>query len=200
MTGNGDTKMPAETKPPDLPYAAQIQQLLARAEQGDTTVLPELQAVLDKHPEIWRACGDLAQYAEHVLLKQAAETNLLLEHSVRRYLVDLKSRLAGPDPSPLEKLLVDRVALDWATVHLAEARAAGTAPAIGPFNLKSEPWEKRVDGAHRRLLHSCKVLATVRRLLGLATPPFPILGRIGPEPASEADLGCPEKLLQRQSG
>ena len=101
-----------------------MQQLLVRANQGDITCLTELREILDNNPELWRKVGDLAQHAELTMLTIASERNLLIQESMQRKLAEMKENLAGPNPSPLERLLVDRIAISWLQVHQADLDAA----------------------------------------------------------------------------
>ena len=101
-----------------------MQQLLVRANQGDITCLTELREILDNNPELWRKVGDLAQHAELTMLTIASERNLLIQESMQRKLAEMKENLAGPNPSPLEHLLVDRIAISWLQVHHADLDAA----------------------------------------------------------------------------
>ena len=66
--------------------AEDVRLLLARAEQGDASVLAELRALLDANGEVWRRIGDLAGHAEIALIDLAAGTNLLLKESIARKL------------------------------------------------------------------------------------------------------------------
>src|SRR5262245_61500123 len=88
-----------------------IRDLLARAEKGDQTALPELRRLLQQHGSIRRRYADLGRLAEDNLIGFAAGDNLALAESLRLALAELKRDLAGESPSPAEKLLVERAAL-----------------------------------------------------------------------------------------
>jgi hypothetical protein len=143
--------------------AERLQQLVRRAEQGDQSVLPELRAVLDRDPGLWRFAGDLARLAEDSMIALAAGHNLLLKESLSRKVAELKAELAGPTPSLLDRLLAERVAICWLMASYSDtayAQAKGTpAPAI------EHAW-RRQDSAGKRYAEAIKLLATVRRLLG----------------------------------
>ena len=114
-------------RPTDPAWKAELHPLLARAHRGDATVLPELQTFLDAHPEVWRQCGDLARHAEESLLTLATGNDLFGKEAVRKKLAEIKAELGGAEPPPLEKLLVERIAVCWLAVYFAEADAAGGA-------------------------------------------------------------------------
>src|SRR6516164_1103310 len=109
-----------------------LQRLVERAEKGDASVLGELRVALDANPWVWERYGDLAQQSQAAWLRLVAGRNLLLLESARRKAEQLRAELAGPAPSPLERLLVERVVACWLQVHYADAAYAqlkGTNPA-----------------------------------------------------------------------
>jgi hypothetical protein len=73
----------------------------------------------------------------------------------------LRADLAGQDPSPLERLLADRIALCWLSLHDAEVRFAQAKDLTWK---QVRYWQDRIDAAHRRYLSGIKTLATVRKL------------------------------------
>lgn len=115
--------MPAKTtsKQPDVALLAEVEPMLNRAQAGDISVLPELRAWLDGHPEVWQRAGDLALHAQEKLLTLVAGQDLFAWESIRRKLEQIRIDLAPS--SPLEKLLADRIALCWLAVHFADLDA-----------------------------------------------------------------------------
>ena len=151
---------------------ADLAQLLKKAEAGDRSVLPQLRRVLDGDPDLWRGYGNLAAHAEASLAMLAAGPNLLLAESLRRKLAELKAELGGESPSPLEKLLAERISARWLQTAyfdglLAQAAGAGEA--------RLKVLRQQQDAAHRRHLASIKQLAVVRRLLRPAPSPLELL-------------------------
>jgi hypothetical protein len=138
--------------------------VLARAGAGDQAALPRLRALLDE-TGLWRQLGDLAAHAELTLIGHVSGTDLALKEMLARKLGALKAELGGPAPSPLERLLVDRVVIGWLTVYHADLEAAGTKdgdPRRANLALK------RQTQAELRYATAIKALATVRRLLPTA--------------------------------
>ena len=95
--------------------------LLQRAENGDRTALTQVRKILDLAPGIWEETGDIAGHAINSLVRVAASDNLLLKDSLERKLAALKDELAGQTPTPLERLLAERIAAYWLQVHFADA-------------------------------------------------------------------------------
>ena len=170
----------------------ELAQLLKRAEAGDRSVLPQLRRALDGDPDLWRGYGNLAAHAEASLAMLAAGPNLLLAESLRRKLAELKAELGGESPSPLEKLLAERISASWLQTAyfdglLAQAAGAGEA--------RLKVLRQMQDSAHRRHLASLKQLAVVRRLLRPAPSPLELLrapvGETSPAPAATRRAGLP---------
>jgi hypothetical protein len=76
----------------------------------------------------------------------------------------LAAELAGPTPSPVERVLADTAATCWFAFRMHEAQYAGNITADGMSLAHSEHAQRRMDRAHRRFLSTVKTLATVRRL------------------------------------
>src|SRR4051812_48843084 len=135
-------------------YTEEAQRLLLRAQGGDLACLPELRALLDQRRELWERAGDLAQHAELSMLRLVAGTNLLALEAVQRKLAELKAELAGPNPSPLERLLVDRVGVCWLQVHHLDLQAGSVAD--GGNTAQGFYLQRRLDSAHRRYLQAIR--------------------------------------------
>jgi hypothetical protein len=74
----------------------------------------------------------------------------------------LRADLAGVAPSPVERLLADRVALTWLHLHTAEALAVERE---GQLTLAQLDYHgRRCERLHRQFLAAAKALALVRRL------------------------------------
>jgi hypothetical protein len=169
---------------------ADLAQLLKKAEAGDRSVLPQLRRALDGDPDLWRGYGNLAAHAEASLAMLAAGPNLLLAESLRRKLAELKAELGGESPSPLEKLLAERITATWLQVAYFDALLA---QAGGAGDARLRALQRLQDAAHRRHLAGIKQLAVVRRLLRPAPSPLELLrapvGETSPAPAATRRAG-----------
>ena len=168
---------------PTAPDLDEIRAVLTRAGGGDQAALPRLRALLDE-TEMWRRLGDLAAHAELTWIRHVSGTDLALGEMLARKLGALKAELGGPAPSPLERLLVDRIAINWLIVGHADLEAAGTKdgdPRRADLALK------RQTQAELRYATAIKALAAIRRLLPTAASPT------GAGPAARpAEAGTPE--------
>ena len=146
----------------------EIGRLLERAQAGDASALPQLREWLDKRPDIWRRLGDLAGHARESLLALAAGDNLLARESMSRRMHELEAELAGMSPSPLERVLAQRMALCWAQTHLADVEALQNDRGATPLAAHAL---KRQESAARRFAQAVRSLATARRLLPAVEAP-----------------------------
>ncbi|MFO7905996.1 MAG: hypothetical protein R6U98_25275 [Pirellulaceae bacterium] len=91
----------------------------------------------------------------------AGRDNLAFREGLKRKLAALRAELEGPNPTPAEKLLVDRVVACWLQVQEADVRYAQS----GNSNPQQANYHlKRQDHAHRRFLSAMKTLAMVRKM------------------------------------
>ena len=86
--------------------------------------LPRLRELTEDTPELWDRFGDIAARAEAAWVELVAGDNPDARKAVARAVAMLKSDLAGPDPAPVERLLVDRVVACWLQAGYADAAAA----------------------------------------------------------------------------
>jgi hypothetical protein len=164
IAARGGVLVSQTPQPPTDPNHAheELARLLKRAEQGDYAVLPKLREALDSDARLWRHYGDLAAQAEASLILLAAGKNLLLTESLQRKLQALKEELGGESPSPLDRLLVERVTATWLQTAYFDGLLA---QAKGASEAQAKMLQQMQDAAHRRHLSAVKTLATVRKLL-----------------------------------
>ena len=156
--------MSKTTKNDDTSQAenGRILAIITRACEGDASVRPELKKLLDEMPDLVRCIGgDLAKLAETSLIGAIAGKNIAQSESLSRKMESLRNELAGAHPTPIERLLVERVAICWLHVYHADCKYA--TPGNVPLNL-GDYYQRQQDRAHRRYLQAIKMLATVRRL------------------------------------
>src|SRR5262245_9374414 len=93
--------------------------LVRRGIAGDRTVLPALRAFMDHTPAIWEHVQSLATQVERSWLRVIAGNDLVTQEILARQAALMKAHFAGPSPTPLEQLLVDRVVVCWLQVQQA---------------------------------------------------------------------------------
>lgn len=138
----------------------ELRKIMERAQKGDESTLPMLHEML-KAPSMLEAWGNLAKHAENALIHKFTAKDLAVREGLRKKLDALRAELAGPNPSPLERLLAERIAACWLHLHYLEtiyASKDSMSLELGNY------YQKSIDRAHRRYLSAIKTLVTVRKL------------------------------------
>ena len=86
-----------------------LEAILILARRGQKAILPQLRQVLNEHPELVSHYGSLTLQVQESWLQLIAGKNLLLVETMRRHLDEMRMELAGPNLSPLDCLLVERI-------------------------------------------------------------------------------------------
>jgi hypothetical protein len=156
--------VPNATKPADeaVPTEADLRKLVKRAQSGDASTLPVLRKMLENPALVDGLGGDLARQAELSFIQAAAGEDLAFQEALRRKMELLRAELAGSSPTPLERLLVERVVACWLQVQDADVRYAQGQK--GCTFEQGEYQQRRQDRAHKRYLSALKALALVRKL------------------------------------
>jgi hypothetical protein len=105
--------------------------------------------------------GDLARQAQLTLVDKFSANNLLIKESLPRKLEALRREIGGPSPTPLERLVVDRIVACWLHLHHLEhvyAQKDSMSLELGTY------YEKSIGQAQRRYLAAIRCLALIRRL------------------------------------
>src|SRR3712207_5099063 len=144
-----------------------LHDLLRLAEQGQEDAVPEIRQILNEHPDLaWRFV-DVAQFAEDALIERMTrEEDLATKEIMRCQLEVMREEIAGEDPSPLERLLAERIVATWLQIQLFEglytsgmSKNSSMTIAQGSFH------QKRLDQTYRRHLSAIRALAQMRKLL-----------------------------------
>jgi hypothetical protein len=149
--------VPSKALPTDL---GQVQAFLDRAHNGDETTLPVLREMLQV-PAIVEHCGNLAAHVEDTLIRKLAGQDLAVREGLRRKLESLRAELGGPTATPLERLLVERIAACWLHLNHLETNYVGMDKM--PLELATY-YQRSISAAHKRYLSAIKTLAVVRKL------------------------------------
>ena len=137
---------------------ARLETVVDHANRGDKAALTELRKLLLEHPEIWRHMGNLSRLAEQAWIGLIAAGNQLVVESVRRQAAEMRSELAGPHPTAIEKLLVEQVVGTWLAAKYAEITAAETGGSPGQQTTRL----KRAESSQKRYLAAIRQLTELR--------------------------------------
>ena len=147
-------------KIPDVNTTNGRREIMKRAELGDTSVVPALRTMLREDDDELLDAGHLARMA----LARAAskEGDLLTREIYIRQMEKDAEELAGPNPSPLEKVLAERVAISRFRCYYYECLCA---MGLRKDTLNVDDHKhKRLARAQRDFLSACRTLAQVRKL------------------------------------
>lgn len=136
------------------------QDLLTKVQAGDVTAREKLKLGLVRSGKEADAIASPSRRLEGVLVKRMSN-DPLNSALYEAHADSIRAELAGPAPSPLERLWVERIVVCWLLANqldLADACAGSRSLTLAEFDAK------RADRAHRRFLSAVKTLAEVRRL------------------------------------
>ena len=164
-------RMKAQTTPFELPQTHstvpdldRLSELVEAVRNGDRNVLPELQAMVSKYPDIgskYRVLGIKCQ----MIWAGMAEIEDYMRERLLAKVRDLKFKLKSEGyGSELEDLLIDLVAMTWLQSHHFKLRVmSDRAPTIKI----EEHRTRRLKGIIKQHLKAYDLLATVRTKLQL---------------------------------
>ena len=145
------------------PDAAQLRKLIDQANRGNRQAFDRLCALPPTAVAQWVHLVDMAENAREGFIRRASgEKALFTQDLFRRQCTALTRDLTGPDPTPLETLLVDRIVLCWVHLHYVENVYVQS---MHELSLTQATFhQRRLSLAQSRYLAAIRTLAQVRRL------------------------------------
>jgi hypothetical protein len=139
--------------------------LLGKAEKGEKDAVPEIRQILNERPDLAWQFVDVAQVAEEALIeKMTGEEDLAVKEIMRCQLKAMRENTTGENPSPLERLLAERVVATWLQIQLFEGLYA-SGMSKSTTIAQDSYHQKRLDQTYRRHLSAIRGLAQMRKLL-----------------------------------
>lgn len=140
----------------------EVNQLTSKAQHGDKVALAECKRLFRDRPDTSTFFEEsiVEITRERIIDMTLAKDNLLLKDVWLSKMRRMQHELAGDHPSPLEKILCERIA----TCYLAAQMADMDVNTPGITLTKAEYYDKRAERAHKRHLAAIESLARVRRL------------------------------------
>ncbi len=151
----------------DTELGAWLVAMTKLASEGDERAARALLEACRAVPRLWDCLAVLPSHAQRAWADLFAGHSADAEVSRRVVEQDIarkRQEVAGENPSPLEALLAERVALCWVAAQQADAQYARKL-AEGMSFREGEYYARRSEQANRQLLRAVQTLATVRRLL-----------------------------------
>ena len=107
----------ADTKTPTAKETraahTELTNLAERARTGDETAVPLIREFLQRPGAVGAFGGDLAEQVFVSMTKSIAGKNLAFREDVRCKLERFRAELSGDNPTPVERVLVERVVACW---------------------------------------------------------------------------------------
>ncbi len=141
-----------------------LRDLVKKAEKGTKKAVPEIREILNEHPQLSWKLMDLSRLTEGQFIeKMTRDEDLASKETMKRQLACMREEVAGDNPSPLERLLAERVAATWLQVQVFEGVYASSmfksmTIAQGDYH------QRRIDKAHKRHLSAVRALAQIRKM------------------------------------
>jgi hypothetical protein len=141
-----------------------LNELVKKAEKGNKEGLPEIRKILKESPELaWRIMdyGKLAEW--HFIERMTKDKDFGSKELLKRQLASMREEIAGENPSPLERLLAERVVATWLQIQLFEGMYAAGMHQSMSTNQRNY-LQERSDRAHRNHLSAIRMLAQIRKM------------------------------------
>jgi hypothetical protein len=148
----------------------ELQTLSERVEGGDKNARKELRKALrESAPEVISRASDIGRRGQWALIKTVSANDPLTEEALVARLDLMRAEVAGPEPSPPEVLLTERICSLWLLIEVLEMLVSAQLSAALPPEQRSPmsylqhvfKWQ---ESANRRFLSAMRELARVRKL------------------------------------
>jgi hypothetical protein len=152
---------------PLMELAGWVMAMTQLSSEGDERASQALIEACQTMPELWGYLSTLSTLAERSwvdLLASAGPGREIVRRTIEKEIERKRSQVAGEEPSPLERLLAERVALCWVAASYVDAEYARKLKSGMSFR-EGEYLARRCEQTNRQLLKAIESLARVRRLL-----------------------------------
>jgi hypothetical protein len=147
----------------------ELRALSEKAEAGDKEARKELRRLVrESSPEVIAEASGIARRAEWMLIKTISAGKPLMQEALQERMRQMRSEIAGENPTPLEVLLTERVVAGWLLVEVLEGLIAAqyqrdvTEHRVPPAHVIQQ--SRILESATRRYLAAIRELARVRKL------------------------------------
>ena len=123
-------------------------------------MLPEVNQFLD-NPAAVALFGDVGRLILHKWITRLAAEDILWQQAMLRFASDLRTRLAGANPTALDYLLAERVVLAWVFMNFCDLQYVSNIEKLAAD--RSLFHFKRIEMANRNLMAACRTLAKVKK-------------------------------------
>ena len=144
-----------------------VRKLYDKAKKGDKGALRAFENSFAEAPKALEADGNLGKILRKYLLDCHLDKDEIFKRSIELSSESLERDLAGENPNPLDRLLIDHVLCCWIELHLVDKMCVDACFRAGVSYERHAFYQKWQERCHRRFLSACKTLAQVRKLMGV---------------------------------
>lgn len=123
-----------------------VEELVARCENGDADALKELRTHMWENRETWQPFGDLSDLVRRQFFSLLARGNVIATESLRMNFAELANRLKGEAKTAIERLVVDEVLMCYLDYHYHQIVLNG----VNQDAKEIDRLEKRLTNAQKR--------------------------------------------------
>ncbi len=134
--------------------------VIVKARKGARSMLPEIDGFLD-NPAATALYGDIGRHVLHKWVILQAGEDILRRQAMLRFASDMRTRLAGANPTALDYLLAERVVLTWTFLNFCDIQYIASIEKLTAD--RSQFHFKRIEMANRNLMAACRTLAKVKK-------------------------------------
>ena len=143
-----------------------LRDLLSLAKKDQENAMPKIRQILSEHPDLAQRFMHLGRMGEDILIwRMTGEDDLAKRELFRSQLNAMREEIAGENPSPLERLLDERIVATWLQIQLFEGLYANGMSKRSMTIARDGYHQKRLDQIYRRHLSAIRALAQIRKLL-----------------------------------
>lgn len=168
-----------KAKNPNAPHEPEVEQptkrmtteeafekVRQRANRGDPVARGAMVRFLKANPWLFKKFGDLADRAENAIIEEATGGEWFVTQAVRHEAHEMRKSLAGPNPSVLEVMSVDRIIAAWLLLQHVQMQA------IQPQRERAWAtfWMRKLESAEKMYRSALASLALVRQFLPASQP------------------------------
>jgi hypothetical protein len=154
---------------------AALRAISEEAEGGSRNARKRLRRLVrSSSPEVIAEASDIAGRAQWMLVKTISAGEPLMEEALQERMHQMRTEIAGENPTPLEVLLTERVVAGWLLVEVLEGLIAAQyqrdvkAHRVPPTHVIQQ--SRILESATGRYLAAIRELARVRKLQAGAPP------------------------------
>jgi hypothetical protein len=154
-----DTPQPAPAPVPAGAAPPTFDDLYARARTGDHNAMLLLRPLLDDPTTVEEFGGNVARRSLNTAVWKMTGKDLVTREATARKLEQLRAELAGPNPTLLEQMLVDRVVATWFQLHRLEREFA----LAGDDPKQIDDYQRSLTSSQNRYFTAIRELNRVRQ-------------------------------------